>query len=410
MDNKIPQVVINMSEDNNFDYIRVVQGDSGSDIAEITFISEGEKYNVPDNVRVTLRGTKPDGNPILNDCEVTNVGTVLIQSTEQLTAVLGRRKYEICLYNTEENNQGSITSFPFYIVVVESALNPKDVVSTYEFTALQNVFASVNSKVEAVDQAVIDVDNTLTEAQNVVSTVSVLQNKMETLKEELSESEIVRESNETARQENEDLRQQSLLEMQTSVESMVATAQSNMSNAISNVNDAVENADTATERANSAAQACENIVAGTGFISSSEKGVNGGVATLGDTGIIPDTQMNKSTIVNQITKDNIISGLGYTPEDANASKVKTVVTILSSEWGDSAPYSQTVAIEGLMPDSKYDIFVKPFFDESDTSDIVKNKIKSFGFITEESVVENGLLFVCHNKKPSIDFSVLVKEV
>lgn len=410
MANRIPQIVIDMSGDNNFQYVRVVQGDSESEIAEILFVSEGEQWSIPNNVRVTLRGTKPDGNPILNDCEVTENGTVIIKSTEQLTAVLGRRKYEICLYNTEENNQGSVTSFPFYIVVVESAMNPKDVVSSYEFTALQNVFASVNSKTEAVDKAVIDVNNTLAEAENVVSTVSVLQNEMETLKEELSESETVRESNETVRQENENLRQQSLSEMQTSVESMVATAQSNITNAISNANNAIENADAATERANVAAQACENIVAGTGFISTSEKGVANGVATLNENGIIPDSQMNKDSIIAEITNENIVSALGYTPESSTATKVNSIVSVLSSGWTTSAPYEQTISIDGLLPDSKYDVFVKPVFDDTDTPDIVKNKIKNFGFITEESVIENGLLFICHNKKPSIDFSVLVKEV
>lgn len=410
MANRIPQIVIDMSGDNNFQYVRVVQGDSESEIAEILFVSEGEQWSIPNNVRVTLRGTKPDGNPILNDCEVTENGTVVIKSTEQLTAVLGRRKYEICLYNTEENNQGSVTSFPFYIVVVESAMNPKDVVSSYEFTALQNVFASVNSKTEAVDKAVIDVNNTLAEAENVVSTVSVLQNEMETLKEELSESEIVRESNETVRQENENLRQQSLSEMQTSVESMVATAQSNITNAISNANNAIENADAATERANVAAQACENIVAGTGFISTSEKGVANGVATLNENGIIPDSQMNKDSIIAEITNENIVSALGYTPESSTATKVNSIVSVLSSGWTTSAPYEQTISIDGLLPDSKYDVFVKPVFDDTDTPDIVKNKIKNFGFITEESVIENGLLFICHNKKPSIDFSILVKEV
>ena len=397
MANRIPQIIIDMSGDNNFQYVRAIQGDSESEIAEVLFVSEGEQWSIPNNVRVTLRGTKPDGNPILNGCEVTNVGTVIIKSTEQLTAVLGRRKYEICLYNTEENNQGSMTSFPFYIVVVESAMDVGKVTSSQEFTALQNVFASVNSKVIAVDDAVNKVSVALEQANEAEQSVSVLKTELETLKDELSSFDV----DEIENRVNTSI---------SNIEERANNAIQSAENATTDFNDAIERNNVAIERANSAAKACEDIVVGTGFISSSEKGANSGVATLDDTGIIPDVQMNKSTIVNQITKDNIIAGLGYTPENANVSKIKTAVTILSSGWGDSAPYSQTVTIEGLMPDSKYDIFVKPIFDESDTSDIVKNKIKSFGFITEESVVENGLLFVCHNKKPSIDFSVLVKEV
>ena len=397
MANRIPQIIIDMSGDNNFQYVRAIQGDSESEIAEVLFVSEGEQWSIPNNARLTLRGTKPDGNPILNGCEVTNVGTVIIKSTEQLTAVLGRRKYEICLYNTEENNQGSMTSFPFYIVVVESAMDVGKVTSSQEFTALQNVFASVNSKVIAVDDAVNKVSVALEQANEAEQSVSVLKTELETLKDELSSFDV----DEIENRVNTSI---------SNIEERANNAIQSAENATTDFNDAIERNNVAIERANSAAKACEDIVVGTGFISSSEKGANSGVATLDDTGIIPDVQMNKSTIVNQITKDNIIAGLGYTPENANVSKIKTAVTILSSGWGDSAPYSQTVTIEGLMPDSKYDIFVKPIFDESDTSDIVKNKIKSFGFITEESVVENGLLFVCHNKKPSIDFSVLVKEV
>ena len=54
---------------------------------------------------------------------------------------------------------------------------------------------------------------------------------------------------------------------------------------------AVQNANTATDRANLAAEACEEIVAGTGFISVTEKGLAGGVATLDQTGKVPLEQL-----------------------------------------------------------------------------------------------------------------------
>nr|WP_317379755.1 hypothetical protein [uncultured Faecalimonas sp.] len=54
---------------------------------------------------------------------------------------------------------------------------------------------------------------------------------------------------------------------------------------------AIDNCNTATDRANKAAQDAEDVVAGKGFIASSEKGAAGGVATLDSAGKVPDSQM-----------------------------------------------------------------------------------------------------------------------
>ena len=72
---------------------------------------------------------------------------------------------------------------------------------------------------------------------------------------------------------------------------------------------AIAEAQTATERANLAAEACEEIVAGTGFISSTEKGVANGVATLNQDGAIPSTQIATMTTDEVDTLFNDIFGL-----------------------------------------------------------------------------------------------------
>ena len=60
---------------------------------------------------------------------------------------------------------------------------------------------------------------------------------------------------------------------------------------LNNVNTAIEEANEATERAIEAAKNCEDIVAGTGFISINEKGNPNGVATLDEDGKISSTQL-----------------------------------------------------------------------------------------------------------------------
>lgn len=54
---------------------------------------------------------------------------------------------------------------------------------------------------------------------------------------------------------------------------------------------AAQEANAATERANKAAQDAENVVAGKGFIATSEKGIAGGVATLDESGQVPKEQI-----------------------------------------------------------------------------------------------------------------------
>lgn len=58
---------------------------------------------------------------------------------------------------------------------------------------------------------------------------------------------------------------------------------------------AIDNCNTATDRANKAAQDAEDVVAGKGFIASSEKGAAGGVATLDESGKIPQEEIPNIT-------------------------------------------------------------------------------------------------------------------
>ena len=62
---------------------------------------------------------------------------------------------------------------------------------------------------------------------------------------------------------------------------------------------ALQNAEKATERANTAAEACEEIVDGTGLISTTEKGVANGVATLDSNGTLASSQFPNIVIYSE---------------------------------------------------------------------------------------------------------------
>ena len=108
------------------------------------------------------------------------------------------------------------------------------------------------------------------------------------------DAENTRNSNETARQSNE------------------STRQSNESTRQTNTATAITNADKATERAIKAAEACENIVSGTGIIMQTEKGAANGVASLDENckiirtqlPIADDTEPGGIIVGDNITIDN----------------------------------------------------------------------------------------------------------
>ena len=92
---------------------------------------------------------------------------------------------------------------------------------------------------------------------------------------------------------------------------------------IANANISISNADKATERANIAAEGCEGIIAGTGLISSTEKGRANGVATLDGGGKIPSTQLPSYV-------DDIIEVAMYENLPSTGEKGKIYVTTSDS--------------------------------------------------------------------------------
>lgn len=180
MDGVYKHYIIDMSCNNNFVQIPAVQGD-GNNVRgfEVELISNNVQYVVDaENTIVSIAGTKPDTKQILNECQVTEEGYILVDITSQMSAVAGRGDYSIVLMDKHTNSQ--LKSFPFYILTTASAFNVSDIVSSDEFQLLT--------------KKITDVEN--------------LHNEIMGYEEERQKNEDIRNSNEETRLSNEEVRKQ----------------------------------------------------------------------------------------------------------------------------------------------------------------------------------------------------------
>lgn len=369
MNPSISYLTIDLSANNNFDYVKAVQGDNKTRYVHITLLDNNVPYTLKTGLKAVIRGTKADGFDIFNTCGISDDEKIIVEITEQMVASAGIGQYEIALY--ESNTSECLTSFPFKLYVSPTSFDPDAVVSSDEFTELINSISIIQG---ITSEAATAIQNMNELKENVESAEAIrISNEIERVsseetresnedirisKEDTREqnetdrinSEIIRKSNEVIREENEEIRisnenertenenarktaetlrsdaetiRVSNEEERKSAETIRINAENervsaetirisnetdrvskeeiretneetrieNENNRQTNTSTAITNAETATERANKAAKACEEIVIGTGFISSTEKGEANGVATLDENAIVNRTQL-----------------------------------------------------------------------------------------------------------------------
>lgn len=272
--------IIDMSSNNNFVQNPTMQGD-GNYVRgiEIELISNGTQYVVDkNNTIVSIAGTKPDTKQILNDCEVTDEGYILVDITSQMSAVKGRGDYCIVLMDKTTNSQ--LKSFPFYIMTTSAPFNVSEIVSSDEFQLLT--------------KTVVDAGVASLEAQKQLE-------EMRELESEVSANEEIRIANENQRISNENNRESAEAERETDSATAVSNANTAAQNAneatqdaidtIATANTAISNVNTATQNANTVIAEMEALMANDNLVHKSEMGVAGGVASLDENGNIPSSQL-----------------------------------------------------------------------------------------------------------------------
>lgn len=105
----------------------------------------------------------------------------------------------------------------------------------------------------------------------------------------------------------------------------------------------------------------------------------------------------------------------FGPEDINAitgeinrMTREVELTLPASGWSAAAPYTQTVAVEGLTAGDN-PILVK-VIPAGATPEQVKAYNKAFGMIDDGDTADGQATFRCFNKKPAVDMTVGLKGV
>lgn len=150
----ITNITIDLTANNNFNYVRAVQGDNQTRYVHITLLNNQIPYNLSD-IEPVLRGTKPDGTIIFNHCEISDDGEIIVELTSQILASAGMGKYEIALYKTDE----VLTSFPFNIYVSPVSFNAGNIISSNEFTELSDIIKNIDTINQNVEFTNIYVEN-----------------------------------------------------------------------------------------------------------------------------------------------------------------------------------------------------------------------------------------------------------
>ena len=105
-----------------------------------------------------IRYTKPDGYGVFNKCEITDDGKVSIELTEQMLAACGTSLADVMIVDSSESeptiddegnlifvgNSYIISTMNFYVNVIENPLDSKQIESTYEFNALNDLLEKIN--------------------------------------------------------------------------------------------------------------------------------------------------------------------------------------------------------------------------------------------------------------------------
>lgn len=146
--------------------VAVKRNDAFARFINVTLLKDGAKYTPESGVWAMFRCEKPDGTAVVTDSRtqdtelgrylvsIGNDGTVTIELIDQVTAVVGRCKCDVCLmYNTEV-----LSTTPFIIDVKPVPNVASLVVSSDDFRTLVNAIAEI----EEIEQTVLDCIATLT--------------------------------------------------------------------------------------------------------------------------------------------------------------------------------------------------------------------------------------------------------
>ena len=145
----ITSITVDVANHGRFtDNVVAMQADNATRYVHVTVLNNDHPVDLS-NLYPVIRGTKSDGTAIFNQCSIED-GVIVVELTSQILASPGICQCEIALYQIlpnpgEETSNGVITAFPFNIIVVPVSFNASSIVSSDEFTVLEEAMAAIPS-------------------------------------------------------------------------------------------------------------------------------------------------------------------------------------------------------------------------------------------------------------------------
>lgn len=126
--------------------------------------------------------------------------------------------------------------------------------------------------------------------------------------------------------------------------------------------------------------------------------------------LLDDEPSEVGTVLNKasLLSDDTAAALGLTGDptvnDALAKLVHTTsISVPSSGWSSTAPYTNTVNVSGVTADMNIDYALNP----TGTSEAIA---EAFSFISSMETVSGGVRFRCNSDKPTVNIPIVLKGV
>lgn len=228
---------LEMSGDTKRYLVTAKQGDKATRFIVAKLLNNGEPYTIPEGARAIINITKPDGKHVYNECSYSD-SDVTVELTNQALAASGTAFCDIEI-RTSDNSQ-IITSASFTMEIEKSQRNEGAILSSNEFTELENRIAEHIKNIDDTDSVVKKAEAERVKAENA-----------------RVEAENKRVEAEKVRQQNENTRIQQEKDRQINTSQAVKNAE----NATTAAQQATKSCEQATNRAEGALQNQEQLEA-----------------------------------------------------------------------------------------------------------------------------------------------------
>lgn len=153
--------------DKKYILINAKQLDKNSRFLSVTCYNKGEFYNLVNSEHTAyIRYKKADGYSVLNSCEITNDGKILVELTEQMLASDGICYADLMIVSKSDadvdysddgvilgvNSSSILSTMIFCINVSESAVQNSQIESSYEYNGLNEALQKADAEYTRVIQ------------------------------------------------------------------------------------------------------------------------------------------------------------------------------------------------------------------------------------------------------------------